>query len=298
MTKKSTKRENDQKAKDLVEAWNLLKCGRDILLANLDLGWESPDNREANKLNRVYILAKRDFNTILRKYPEIEEANGLFNSIVSLTAFDNDYMLQWHKGNPIDPTIEYGISDFYGGLDYCRSELSHIEEEAILAGAESLEMPENANYRGTYDAAISVLEDADAAKKLLNGEIGEYSLTWDNMSGRVMVNDVYEVAKTQVDSNSIPNNLMRIIHKHQEEGKRQFTFDFEPIGKKRKTSQIINEDLHITPLMRTIFFPGSWGKKVCFRSPVSREEVLKSNPDINELYKFDLALVKAGAKIK
>lgn len=296
--KTSTKEERGE-AYDFVEAWNLLKCGWDILDANIRLGWENSRNQEINNLNRAYVIVKQKFNQILNAYPEIRKRHShfLFDSIPNLTGVTGEYVENWYIGEPIAP--ESGDDCPYGAVDYRREQLSAVEEMAILVGAKSLEMPEDAKNREAYDDAVEELENASAAKRLLEeGNIQEYTLTWNKYTGKVMINEVYEIAKPQVDNASMPTIIMRTINQHQEANEKQFNFTFKQKDKKRLVSQIINEDLHITPTLRAIFFDGSRGNKVCFRSPVSREEALRSVANPKKLYELDLVLARNGAKIQ
>jgi len=282
--------EENQKAQDYLEAYHLLIRGMDLIGAFMHATNKARKSTAGKQLERAYVLLRRDFLSMYDKHPELgDKKTSVLNVIPRLGgAYTPEYITEWAEGC-MEPD-EYGnLPPYrYGGNHSYEDELATISEKAYLVGIEDIEKkPKNMQYQESYSLAQDAIRDIKAA------DIDEYTLTWDEDNGRVLLNGVCVLSHTYLESGSSTTAFMQEIKKQQDEGKNNFSFTFSPSGS-RSTAQTIS-DLGINPLLRDIFFlKDTKGNYVHFRSPVKREKLLLEGVDTNKLCEqVDLRIVES-----
>ena len=290
--------ENQKKAQEYLEAYNLLNKGMDILGAFM----RSPAAREnpiaKMRLERAYILLKNDFLGICSKYPDFDNwKENIFRAIPRLGgSYTVDYIQEWAEGEPMMP----GDPRRYGGSHAYEDELAMMAEKIYTLNPAIKDvdrMPKECIYCKSYNEAEDALKDAEAAEELANSKIKEYTFDWDSKSGKIIINGAYEVMRTKPGSGSDTQKIMEQLAKKRI-GKTSVEFEPElkpSSNKKRTLSHIISAELKMKGALKSIFFKGTEDKTLHFRSPVSKDIVKKERiADVDEL---DLAIMREKIRI-
>ena len=298
MTSNKDEEQSRRIAQEYIAARNLLVKGMELLGAFANSDALSHNSVAEQHVKRAYILVKQKFLSICEKYPDFDSwKENIFRGIPRLGgSYDADYIADWlagdfefdENGQPIDFRR-------FGGSHAYDDEIEMIAEEIYTLAPDLKDidtMPDNSPYKKVYDEAEDALKDAKAAQRLEDiGGIKEYTLDWDTKTGKVMVNGAFKVAKTELGSTSSTNAIMKQLT---EARKGKKVVEFEPKlrhGEKRSVSHLLNVDLHINPTLKAIFFKGTEGKTIKFRSPVDRKTIEAEG--IDGLDKLDLDIMRA-----
>lgn len=290
MTKEEQSEEKKREAQEYLEAYHLLTRAMDAIGVFMDSSKSTRKSSAGKTLERAYIMLREDFFRICDKHPELNgRQNSFFKGIPILGGSHRDDMImEWAEGAGVDYDINpQGFPDFrYTGEDGYDDELAVISEKAYLSGVEKIEeVPEDVKFSDSYYEAYEAMKQVEMA------EINDYALTCSE-DGEILINDFYRISGIYLESGSNTSNLMKKIKEEQDAGKTKFEFEFTAYGE-RTTAQTIN-DLGITPLIRKIFFNGTRGDHICFRSPVSRKTLLAEGIDPNKLRdEVDLKIVES-----
>ena len=302
MANNKNEERSEKIAQEYVAGRNLLVKGMELLGAFANSNALAQNSVAEQHVKRAYILLRNDFLSICEKYPDFDDwSENIFREIPRLGgSYNADYISDWAAGEfafdengvPIDPRR-------FGGSRAYEDEIVMIEDKIFTIDPDLKDidtMPDNSIYKKSYIEAEDALKDVEAAQRLENeGGIKEYTLDWDTKTGKVMVNGSLKIAKTELGSTSSTNAIMKQLT---EARKGKKVIEFEPKlrhGEKRSVSHLLNVDLHITPTLKAIFFKGTEGKTIKFRSPVDREVVEAEN--ITGLESLDLEIMRSKIDI-
>lgn len=299
MVENKTTEDNEQKAQDYAEAYNLLVKGMEILGAFMG----SPAARQnpivKSRIERAYILLKNDFLNICSKYPDFDNwKENIFRAIPRLGgSYTVDYIQEWAEGEPMGPEDPRK----YGGSHAYEDELAMIAEKIFILNPDIKDIdrvPVRCAYR-SFSEADDVLKDIEAAEELKKHKITEYTLDWNEKNGKILVNGAYEVMRTNINSGSNTQAIMEQLAKARKTNPKEQSVELEvklkkSQSKKETLSHIISAELKMQGALKPIFFKGTEDSTLRFRSPVSREVV--ENERVAGLTDLDLAIMRAKIK--
>lgn len=305
MVKSKITEEDKQKAQDYAEAHNLLVKGMKILGAFMNSSAARRNPIVKSRIERAYILLKNDFLNICDKYPDFDNwKENIFRSIPRLGgAYTVEYIQDWAEGQLIIPE-EFGGYDprKYGGSHAYEDELAMIAEKIFILNPDIKDIdkvPVGYDYHKSHDEANDVLKDIEAAEELEKHKISEYTFDWNEKNGKILINGVYEIMRTNLNSGSNTQAIMEQLAKARkaDAGKQSVEFEVElkkSKSKKETLSHIISAELKMKGPLKPIFFKGTEDNTLRFRSPVAKEVV--ENERIEGIADLDLAIVRAKIK--
>lgn len=286
MTKVAQKSSTDDLGTTLAELYNIVDLGFWIFAIYSRV--EYLDETLKERLERDYALLWGKYQKIVEMNGSLANRDYIFETYDNLPGVNQEIAQEWLIG---EPAYGPGGGPMIGAEDNHKAALGSLKTRCYVAGRKTLELDEGTESQILCAEAKEALELAKTSATLSTGYIPEYTLEWDEIDYEVKVNGVYRIAKTKDGSAS--SKLMAEIMKHKnDDGKTPFTPDY---GKtKRPLSQIMNGDLHINPLLRKIFFRGSNGHTLRFRSPVTKEQL---DTEGIKTFDLDIALVRSGCKV-
>lgn len=305
MVKSKITKEDEQKAQNYTEAYNLLVKGMEIVRAFMDSSAARRNPIVKSRIERVYILLKNDFLSICNKYPDFDDwKENIFRSIPRLGgSYTVDYIQDWAEGQLLIPE-EYGGYDYrkYGGSHAYEDELAMIAEKIFVLnpGIKDIDkVPIGYDCHKSYDEANDVLKDIEAAEELEKHKISEYTFDWNEKNGKILINGVYEIMRTNLNSGSNTQAIMEQLAKARKAnmGKQSVEFEVElkkSKSKKETLSHIISAELKMKGPLKPIFFKGTEDNTLRFRSPVAKEIV--EDERIEGIADLDLAIMRAKIK--
>lgn len=241
------------------------------------------------RLERLYALMRAEYYTIVKICPEIKQSAVVFEKYSSLFGANWELAQEWLIGEPIDPNGSFNLMS--GAEDDHKSALGVIKSQYYLAGGKSMQLPKNSKIKSLYQEAQEALDFAKYVQVLNDKFIPKYTLEWNDKDYKLMINGVYCLATTKEGSRG--TKIMAEIMKHKNDDGTVATFTVDIGASSRPVSQIMNSDLHIDRLIRRIFFDGSRANTICFRSPVTKDQLNSEGVDTSDL---DIKLVASGEK--
>lgn len=267
----------------LAELYNVVDLGFKIFAIYYRV--EHLDAALKERLERDYALLWGKYQKIIGTDETLVNQDYVFETYDNLPGVNWEIAQEWLIGEPA-----YGLNGgpMIGAADNHKAALGSLQTRCYVAGRKTTELAKGSEAEKLCTEAKEALELAETSATLNANYIPEYTLEWDEVDYEVKVNGIYHIAKTKDGSAS--SKLMAEIMAHKGDGgKTPFTPNF---GKtKRPLSQIMNGDLHIDPLLRKIFFKGSNGNTLRFRSPVSQEQL--ATEGINT-FDLDVKLIQNG----
>ena len=239
-----------QTSQDYAELYHLLVRGMEIIGAFMNSTKEARKSFAGKQLERSYVLIRRDFLELRSSHPELGDMKHSVFSIISGLggAYTAEFITEWAEGS-MEPDEFGNLPQYpYGGNHMYEDELASIAEKAYLAGIEDIDAEaKRIKHQSTYNLAY------EAIKAIKAMSINEYTLTWDEDSGEILVNGVWRLKTTYTESGSQTVELMKQIKAELDNTKStEVEFDFEPNGTRTAAQTII--DLGITPTLKKIFF--------------------------------------------
>lgn len=273
-----------ERAEACIIAYNALEIGFWALVQYNKISGSPNVGDMPESLERIYAISKDWYEKAYGRYPDLEKKGSVFHRFGSLSGYDSDDIDEWLIGEPVTPVD----TRMWGGENTYKLIRGEIKGKSYVSGVKSLEVTQGTPFGNFYLEANNIIEDAKAAEVLMTEEITEYTLNW-NKDLELVVNGVLCLTKTKEGSAS--SMVLEEIMKHQDDNGKT---EFEPKygASPRPLSRILNEELHIDPLLRRIFFKGSRGQKLKFRSPVSRKQLKSEGLDLSSL---DIRLIKSKA---
>ena len=281
-TKKLTNKERQQ---NYTELYTLIKLGFKIFVAYFHTEHLNEDFKE--QLERLYVLMWDKYHNLLKTYPTAKQDGVVFELYDNLSGVNWELTQDWLIGEPADPVNGGPI---LGAEDCHKDALGRVKNWYYRAGGKKMKLARGSEIASLCKEAQDALKMAESVQILNDNFIPEYTLEWNDISHEVLINGTYRLATTKDGSSS--TKIMAEVMKHKNSGDTTaFTVDMG--ATRRPLSQIMNTDLHIGPLIRKIFFKGSGPNKLCFRSPVSKQQLLNEGIDTSDL---DIKLIASGAK--
>lgn len=287
MAKKSDKSTVDERQQTYLELYFLAKLGFEVFTTYFHT--ERLNKKFKEKLERLYVLMWNEYQSIIKTYPKAKQEAVVFEHYDNLPGVNWEIAQDWLIGGPLDPE---GGGPIIGAEDYHKDALGRIQGWYYTVGGRDMELAKTSKIWSLCEEAQEALELSKAVQKLNDNFIPEYTLDWNNISYEITVNGVYHLATTRDGSAS--TKIMTEVMKYKgDNGKTAFTVNLG--ATKRPLWQVLNSDLHIDPLLRQIFFKGSGSDKLCFRSAVTKQQLLDEGIDTSDL---DVKLIASGAKFK
>lgn len=288
--KKSGKKKQvvNERQQAYLDLYYLVKLGFEIFTTYFHT--EHLNKTFKERLERLYVLMWNEYRSIIDAHPKAKQDAVIFEHYDNLPGVNWGLAQDWLIGEPLDP--EYG-GPLLGAEDYNNDALGRIQKWYYTVGGIDMELQKTSKIWSLCEDAREALELAKAVRKLNDNFVPEYTLEWDDVDYKVIINGTYHLTTTKDGSAS--SKIMSEAMKHKgDDGKTAFTVDIG--ATKRPVSQVLNSDLHIDPLLRQIFFKGSGPDKLRFRSSVTRQQLVDEGIKPLELSDLDVKLVASGAK--
>ena len=273
-----------------LDLYNLLDAGWKVVSTYAGICESGIDRRIVENVQFIYswlrklFVEVRDSSSSLAKYGK----HSTFERFPFLTAVTRDELEDWFTSETvdIDPAENVHIVTAEQRYD---AEMTVLRDEMMVrGGVKTFELPKGSKVQEAYDAAMLVSTNVRNARRLMSEEIAEYSLSYDDKAGRLLINGKYELA-TPSKETAAGDVAKEIIEHATPTGEPSF------IPCYRKTSQslgtIINQRLNISGVIKDIFLKGTKRNVLHSRSPISRKTLLDEGIDLFEL---DLDLLRAG----
>lgn len=273
-----------------IDLYNLLDAGWEITSTYAGICESGVDRRIVENVHFIYSWLRRLFIETRDSFPSLANYGkySAFDRFPLLTSTTQDEFENWFACETVeeDPTGTIYVITAKQRYD---TEMALIRDEIIVrGGSKTFELLKDSKIQEAYNAAKSVSTNVRNARRLISEEIAEYSLSYDDKAGRLLINEKYELATPGNETSA--GDVAKEIVKHATSGEEH---SFVPVH--RKTSQslgtIINQRLNIRGVVKDIFLKGTKRSVLCSRSPVSRQTLLNEGIDLFEL---DLELLKAG----
>lgn len=283
---------DDEKLATYIEIYNLIKSGKRLAEEYANISESKIASEIVEEVDYAYSWLYKLYADRSKTCPELTDKvfnRCVFNAFPSLTAVKEEFLTGWFIGEPID--VEHGILDLWGGNDDFRKDMSWFRNEIFVRGqVRSCDLPKNSVVKDACSNAKKVEKDIIATKRMLKEEIPEYSLQYDDKSGRLTINNKYELAC--VNAGSVAGKMAKEITSHASEtGEPAFTPDCGSTSQNLRT--VINQALGLNGVLFDIFLKGTRKNQYHSRSPVLRKTLLDEEID---LFRIDLELLKAGVE--
>lgn len=273
-----------------LDMYHLLLAGWDMINAYYGICESEVAPKMLDRVNYVYSWLQKLFINLRMSEPSVKDFGRwcVFNRFEMLTGQRKEDIEDWFIGEWLDKDPYNGSDVVFSAEQRHNAETAHIGNDlSVRNNVKKYDLPKNSRVKDACDAAREVLRDIRAANRMLKEEIPEYNLGYDARSGRLTINEEYELAL--VNEKAAAGEVAAEIVSHANSG------PFEP--KYKKTNQslgtIINQGLHIRGVVKQVFLKGSRKSVLRSRSPVSRKTLEDEGVD---LFDLDLELLKAGVK--
>ncbi len=273
-----------------LDLYNSLDAGWKVVTAYAGICESSIDRRIVENVQFIYSWLRRLFIEVRDSSPNLAKygKHSTFDRFPFLTAVTREDLEDWFASETVDIDPAENVHIITAEQQY-DAEMTLLRDEMMMRGGiKTFELPKGSKIQEAYDAAMLIATNVRNARRLMTEEIVEYSLSYDDKAGRLLINGKYELATPSRETAA--GDVAKAIVEHA-------TLTGEPsfVPNYRKTSQslgtIINQRLNISGVVKDIFLKGTKRNVLCSRSPVSRKTLLSEGIDLFEL---DLDLLRAG----
>lgn len=273
-----------------LDLYHLLDAGWKVVSTYAGICESGVDRRIVENVQFIYSWLRKLFVEVRDSFPSLAGygKHSTFDRFTFLTAVTQEEFESWFSAETVDVDPAENVHIITAEQRY-DTEMTFLRDEmTVRGGIKTFDLPKGSKIKEAYNAAMLISTNVRNAKRLMSEEIVEYSLSYDENAGRLLINGQFELATPGKDTAA--GDVAKEIVKHATPtGEPSFTPTY------RKTSQslgtIINQRLNISGTTKDIFLKGTKRNVLRSRSPVSRKTLLDEGVDLFEL---DLDLLRAG----